>query len=232
MKNILLTSLFLLLSVNLIAQFDNNKILRFNVGYAEVGTSNGVSSIGAVSTDVSEGEIGLTFGFLVNKQWELGLGINYEYQHSNAISEVEATGLWRGIQITDTKVHKVMGRIYTAYNVKLFNKLYFNPVISLNIGHAMGNVSVKTMTSGLNSPDPTSYTEYFSLWIFPDTKISYDYCAFRAAPALTYFFNNKIAATMNFGNFQLSMIDWEWDSHQWIASFRPAYWQLGFIIAF
>lgn len=231
---ILLVTLFLTGSYTLHAQLDSASVLiRFKGGYADYSSSNGVSSLGAVNAANTEWNLDLSVGWKVGKA-EVGLGVEYRKQKSEALSEIYRPNEWMAVQQTETKIHLFLGKLYFARHFRLFNRFYFIPDFTLYYGIADGKQDALTASrealssesfyvlQGGNSSSLTFYTQ----------DISYDYLAFRLAPAFAFFITQRFALHLETGSFQFSMVDAEWDNRQFVANINPSYWQLGIMFAF
>ena len=75
------------------AQPDSSSfIFHFNGGYADIVTSNGVASLGAVVSNTRNLNVGLTVGLPVGKNWEVGVGLDYLKQMQLNLTHLQ-TGL-------------------------------------------------------------------------------------------------------------------------------------------
>ena len=216
--------LFLLFPSLAYAQKDSSSvIIRFNGGYADTGSSNGVASLGSTASNSRDWNVGLTVGLPVGKRWEVGLGFEYWKQRTIAESTIYFPNQSLHMQFTETDVNLIIGKAYAAGRWKLFSQLYFNPMLLVGIGKAKGTQSYQTAFS------PNMQINYL---VEGESKISYDYFAIRLAPAFFYYFNRHFAINLETGSFRFTTSDWKWDNKQWLANVNPAYWQLGVIITF
>ncbi|MDR1171008.1 MAG: hypothetical protein LBL24_00990 [Bacteroidales bacterium] len=237
MKTKAFTFFLFLLPAVLCAQPDSSKFcIRLNGGYADVGSSNGLSSLGAVSSSNRQWEISLAAGYVIDKHWEIGLGFNYRKQKINALAEFDfpiPDQLWLepdqqqwlemlGMEFTETKMHLTTFDLYAIRNWRLFSRLYFTPKLTFRIGKAKGTQESVIVTS----------TGWAPILIGSNNDISYDYAALQLVPALTFHINRHFALNLELGSFQFSAIDWEWDNKQWEATVNPAYWRLGTVFSF
>ena len=196
--------LFLLFPLFAYAQPDSSKlIIRFNGGYADTGSSNGVASLGAFESNIRDWNVGLTVGFLFGKRWEAGIGFEYLKQKGTSTSTIFFPNHWTAI----------VGKAYLAGHWRMSNRLYFNPMLSLGIG------KVKSGSEVLN-------------FLGFESDFSYDYFAINLAPAFSFYLNPHFALNLETGSFSFATTDWEWDNKQWLAHINPAYWKLGIIVMF
>ena len=221
-------ALFLLFPLLACAQKDSSSvIIRFNGGYADTGSSNGVASLGSTASNSRDWNVGLTVGLPVGKRWEVGLGFEYWKQRTIAESTIYFPNQSLYMQFTETDVNLIIGKAYISGHWKLFNRLYFSPILSMGIGKAKGTQSDQTAFS-----HNLQEQQYLSYMVGGESKISYDYFAIGLAPTFSYYFNRHFALNLETGNFRFATTDWEWSNKQWLANANPAYWQLGAIIAF
>lgn len=204
--------------------------LRFTGGYADVGSSNGVSSLGAVAGNTRSWNAGLTMGFSLSKHWEAGFGFEYQKQKSETESRLFVPKQLMGLQLTQTDINLVIGRAYLAGCWHLFSRLYFNPILSVGVGKATGTQTNLTATTNIQADDSFVHiTEPKDYLGGGETDISYKYFAVGIAPAFTFYLNRHLALNLETGNFQFSTTDWKWENKQWLANVNPAYWKLGII---
>ena len=231
--NVIFFALFFV-PLYLYAQPDSSRVfIRFNGGYTDYSSSNGASSLAAVSSNNTTWESCLTIGFSVARNWEVGLGIEFQKQKTEAISSmfVSTPRKWASQQITETHIHLLMGKIYAAKYWRLFSRLYFNPDISFGIGKWQGTQKDITLYAE-EAPVDEIVVGPPSLTTGGKSDISYDYLALSLTPAFTFFFNRHIAINLATGCFQFSTTNWVWDNRQWLANVNPAYWKLGVIVSF
>ncbi|MDR2914055.1 MAG: outer membrane beta-barrel protein [Tannerella sp.] len=242
--------LLLLFPLTVAAQPDSSRFnIRLNGGYADIASSNGVSSLGAVSSNSRQWEVSLSAGYIIDKHWEIGLGFSYQKQKTRAQSTVNipidpywlgqeyaGTGTyWLGVEQTEANVHLTTFDIYTAGYWRLFNRFYFTPKLTFRIGGAKG-----TQESVLATATEYQINDFYVLLpasprpqlTSRESNISYDYAALQLAPAFTFYINRHFALNLETGSFHFSAIDWEWDNKQWLANVNPAYWRLGIVVAF
>ena len=229
-------SLLLLFPLFAYAQPDSSKlIIRFNGGYADTGSSNGVSSLGSVASNSRDWNVGLSVGLPVGKRWEVGFGFEFWKQKTIAQATIDLPKQWIAMEMTETDMNIIVGKVYLAGHWRIFNRLYFNPMLSLGIGKAKSVLeSFKLVREPINIDDipvlqPPSLIDGF--W-GNGSKISYDYFAIGLAPSFSYYFNRHFALNLETGSFSLSTTDWEWDNKQWLANINPTYWKLGIIVTF
>jgi len=223
MKNIFF-SLFLLFPLFVHAQPDSSRfIIRFNGGYADTGSSNGVASLGALASNTGAWNVGLAVGLPLGKHWEAGIGFEYWKQKTIAQSEIYLPLQWQAMQQTETDMKLIVGKLYMAGRWQLFSRLYFTPIFSTGIGKATEIQMINTYVA--------EYMSYFNWWI-NESDISYDYFSINLAPAFSFYLNHHFALNLEIGSFSFSTTDWEWDNKQWLANINPAYWKLGIIVSF
>ena len=222
--------LFLLFPLFAHAQRDSSStILRFNGGYADIGTSNGVASLGASASNTRDWNVGLSVGFPVEKNIEAGFGFEYRKQKIATTSQIfippreqMLPSRFGAIQFTDTDMNLIIGKAYLIRYWRLFNRLYFNPMLSIGIGKVTGTQKTNTLHVPPNEPFFRYYYE---------STISYGYFALSLAPAFSFYLTPQFALNLEIGSFQFSTTDRKWDNKQWLANVNPVYWQLGIIVA-
>jgi len=229
-------ALFLLFPLLACAQKDSSSvIIRFNGGYADTGSSNGVATLGSTASNSRDWNVGLTVGLPVGKRWEVGLGFEYWKQKTIAQSTIYLPKQWIAREMTETDMNIIIGKAYVTRRWQLLSRLYFHPMISVGIGKAKGIlVSFKAVREEININDGFELqlpSQIDGAWGY-ESKISYDYFAIGLAPAFSYYFNRHFALNLEIGNFRFATTDWEWDNKQWLASVNPAYWKLGVIVTF
>ena len=228
--------MLLMIPVLAYAQPDSSSfILHFSGGYADLGTSNGVSSLGSVISNANNWNVGLTVGLPIGKKWAAGIGFEYLKQKNTTLSEIYIPKEWYAIQETETKINLIIGKVYLAGYWRLVNNLYFNPIFSSNVGKAnSAQVSMKFVTKDYSSlPNEFVLIEIENpILIGEKEDISYNYFALSFAPAFSFYFTRNFALNLETGNFQFSATDWKWDNKQWLANINPTYWRLGIIVAF
>lgn len=209
-------------------------ILRFNGGYADIGSSNGAASLGAVESSIRDWNIGLTVGFPVSDHWEAGIGFEYRKQKATTGSEIYLPQQWVAMQLTETDINLVIGKAYLAGSWRLFSRLYFNPVLSVGIGQATGVQKYLTAARAYISPSEiiSIGESVYTGNIGGESDISYSYFAIGLAPAFSFYFTRHFALNLETGNFRFSTTDWKWDNKQWLANINPEYWRLGIVVAF
>ena len=234
-KNLFLW-LLLLFPLLAYAQPDSSKMtIRFNGGYADTGSSNGVASLGASESNSRNWNVGLTVGFPVGKNWEAGFGFEYWKQKTIAQATINLPKQWIAVELTETDMNITIGKFYLAGHWQIFNRLYFNPILSVCIGGAKATLeSLKAVREPINIDDipvlqPPSQIN--GAWGYV-SKISYDYFAIGLAPSFSYYLNRHFALNLETGSFSLSTTDWEWDNKQWLVNINPTYWKLGIIVTF
>ncbi|GHT42266.1 hypothetical protein AGMMS49965_13430 [Bacteroidia bacterium] len=212
--------------------------MQFRAGYADQATSSG-ASINAAALQSSSWNAGLTLGAAINKNWELGVGVEYQHQKMNTLLQlylpINDEQIAVAIQQTETKISLPLFSLYSAYYIHLSNRLYLTPRLDVRYGQAKEESTefIATSTSfrkdgGYLMPD---YGGYYTLRETSSTS-KYKFFAMQLSPELRYFLSNNIGVSLGLGGVQLSLVDWEWDSKQWLANFNPAYWKLGLIVAF
>jgi hypothetical protein len=234
MKNGTFFFLLLLCSIPVLAQSDSSKVaIRLVGGYNDVTTSNGVASMGAVNSTTAAWNLGLSVGVRIDKNWEIGLGAEYQKQNQATSSILHIPEQWIAFEETDTKAHILMGKLYAAYYWKLVHRLYFNPKVELAYGELSGkqenrNAYIRVKTPGIVYPyEKDDY--YFGA---SEQDISSHYLAAALVPTFSFFFSKRVAAFLETGRFQLEMIDAEWDNRQWTADLNPASWRVGIMVTF
>ncbi|GHT25602.1 hypothetical protein AGMMS4957_20710 [Bacteroidia bacterium] len=211
--------------------------VQFRVGYADQTTTTGAAYVSAAVSQISSWNVGLTLGAALNKNWELGVGFEYRHQKMKTMSELYLPFSNEQVmaqQQTETKVSLPVFSLYSAYYIHLSNRFYFTPRLEVGYGQATEKNTAVTETVTLYRTDEF---DYFSpgksgkeLRAFSPPK--YDCFAMQLSPELRYFLSDNIGVSLGLGGVQLSLVDWEWDSKQWIANFNPAYWKLGMVVAF
>lgn len=215
---------------SLYAQSDSASFLiRFKGGYADYGTSNGVSSLGSANSANTAWNLDLSVGWKINKAWEAGFGIEYQKQKSDAYSEIYLPNQWYAVQLTKTDINLFLGKIYIAWHLRLFNRIYFIPDMALYYGKADGKQEVATAYRKHLSSDELELGEVYFSSTLGIQDISYDYLALKFAPAFAFFITKHFAMNLEIGSFGFNMIDDEWN---WTANINPTYWKLGVIFAF
>ena len=236
MKYKILFSCFILIPLCLYAQPDSSRVfIRFNGGYTDYGSSNGVASQPAVNSNNTAWETGLSAGFSIARNWEVGLGVAFQKQKTEAISEMDIFMKLASLQYTETEISLILGKIYVAGYRRLFSRLYFNPGFAIGIGKGKG--TQKNMTAYKETIYAFPFDELpddpFSQSITTGKEdISYDYMAISFTPAFTFFFNRHIALSLETGCFQFNTTDWDRDNRRWIVNINPAYWKLGVVVSF
>ena len=238
MNKFIYFTLFLLFPLLAFAQPDSSSVvLRFSGGYADTGSSNGVASLGATSSNTRDWNVRLTVGLPVGKCWEVGLGFEYLKQKTTAESKIYLQKQWLAIERTETVMNLFIGKVYMAGHWRILNRLYFNPMLYLGIGKAKGTQKSDKAVREMVYIEPGTIidigppSQINGLW-FSEMKISYDYFAIGLAPAFSYYLTKHFALNLETGNFRFSTADWDWDNKQWLANVNPMYWQLGIIVTF
>ena len=228
--------LLLLFPLLAYAQPDSSKlIIRFNGGYADTGSSNGVASLGASESNSRNWNVGLTVGFPFGKRWEAGVGFEYWKQKTIAKSTMYLPKQWSAMEVTETNLNLIVVKVYMSGYWRIFNRLYFNPMFSVGIGRAKGTLeSFKAVREDITIDDflvlqPISQIN--GAWNY-ESKISYDYFAMNLAPAFSFYLDRHFALNLETGSFSFSTTEWEWNNKQWLANVNPAYWKLGIIVTF
>ncbi|MCL2073536.1 MAG: outer membrane beta-barrel protein [Marinilabiliaceae bacterium] len=234
MKNLIFLTLFLIIPVFTHAQPDSSKIIiRFSGGYSDNALSNGVTSIGAVNANITDWNLGLKIGTLVGKNIEIGLGIDYLKQQSEAQSQILIRDYRWIYEYTTTDAHLVVGKAYLSYRWQILNRFYFNPIFSIDIGKTKGEQVIFTALSDETfSSEPTTNLPISDIIWLGKESFSHNYFAINLSPAFSYYFSPHFAINLEIGRFGYSTIDWGLENKQWLASLNPAYWQVGLIFAF
>jgi len=228
-------SLLLLFPLFVYAQPDSSKLtIRINGGYTDTGSSNGVASLGASASNTSAWNIGLTVGLPFGKRWEAGVGFEYWKQKTAAFSQIYLPKQWMAEEYTETNMSLILGKLYLTGRWQLFNRLYFTPMLSIDIGKAKVNLeSYKAVVEDISVDGiilkPPSHID--GAWGY-ESKTSYDYFAINLVPAFSYYLNRHFALNLETGSFSFSTTDWKWDNKQWLANINPTYWKLGIIVTF
>ena len=232
---------FLLLPVLAYTQLDSSSvIIRLNGGYADIDLSNGVASLGGVASNTSSWNVGFSLGLVVNKKWEVGLGFDYMKQKTTAESQISIPTMFLSYQETDTKVNIYMGKLYLSGYWRLFNRFYFNPIFSTNIGKAAGFQKYSEIVghnNDISNPDPNHFSQdpiLMDIFISERKRnnISFNYFSLSLSPAFSYYFTQHFGLNLETGCFQFSTVDWEWDNKRWLANINPEYWRLGIFVSF
>jgi hypothetical protein len=228
-------ALFLLIPFLACAQKDSSRlILRFNGGYADTGSSNWVTSLGASAYTTRDWDVGLTVGLPFGERWEAGVGFEYGRMKTVANYSIYLPKQWMAMEVAETKMNLFIGKAYVAGRWKLFSRLYFNPILSVGIGKATGTkISQAAWVQELNTDEITIITPGTQPQAWgSESDISYDYFAIGLSPAFSFYFTRHFALNLETGSFRFSTSDWKWDNKQWLANVNPAYWQLGIIVSF
>ena len=224
--------LFLLFSSLAYAQKDSSSvIIRFNGGYADTGSSNGVASLGSTVSNSRDWNVGLTLGLPVGKRWEVGLGFEYWKQKTVALYSIYLPKQWAAMELAETKMNIFIGKVYVAGRWQLFNHLYFNPMLSVGIGKATGTQKSHTAVTKIFTEGGLVQDDISGAWT-SEPDISFNYFAISLSPAFSYYFNRHFALNLETGDFRFTTSDWKWDNKQWLANVNPVYWRLGVIITF
>jgi len=214
--------LFLLFPLFAHAQMDSSRfIVRFNGGYADTGSSNGVATSNALTTNNSSWNVGLTIGLPFGKRWEAGVGFEYWKQKTETVSTVNVLSQWDKMQTTKTDMKVIIGKAYVAGRWKLSSKLYFNPILSVGIGKIKSTQAAKTFL--LNLPE--------NFWLNGFVGDN-NYFSLDLAPTFSYYLTKHFALNLETGSFGFSTTDWKRDNKQWLANVNPVYWKLGIIVLF
>jgi len=226
-------SLFLLFPLFAYAQMDSSRfIIRFNGGYADTGSSNGVASLGALASNTGAWNVGLAVGLPLGKHWEAGIGFEYWKQKTEALSEIYLPKQWLAMQSTETDMKLIIGKLYLAGRCKLFSQLYFSPIFSTGIGKATSTqTSFTAVRQDFDGQLQIGDGDALIAW-GSESVISYDYFSINLAPTFSFYLNRHFALNLETGSFSFSTTDWEWDNKQWLASINPTYWKLGIIVTF
>jgi len=227
--------LFLLFSSFVNAQPDSSLlVIRFNGGYVDSGSSNGVDYLGALISNTSAWNVGLTVGLPLGKRWEAGIGFEYWKQKTIALSQLYIPKQWIAMQNTSTNMNLITGKLYMAGRWQLFSRLYFTPMLSTGIGKAtVVQESITAVRQDFISDGLVLIEDQIISGLWNDeSDISYKYFSVDLAPAFSFYFNRHFALNLETGSFSFSTTDWKWDNKQWLANINPAYWKLGIIVTF
>ena len=230
-------ALFLLFPLLACAQKDSSSIIiRFNGGYADTGSSNWVTSLGASTYTTRDWNVSLSVGLPFGERWEAGVGFEFGRMKTVANSSMYLPKQWMAMEVAETKINLFIGKAYVAGRWKLFSRLYFNPVLSVGIGKATGTQVSQTAVQQVFYGDfgeiQIGDTDNISgLW-GNESDISYEYFDIGLSPTFSFYFNRHFALNLETGSFRFATYDWKWDNKQWLANINPAYWQLGVIITF
>ncbi|MDR0833866.1 MAG: outer membrane beta-barrel protein [Candidatus Symbiothrix sp.] len=224
-----------------VAQMDSTTHIRIQLrgGYADQTATTGAASISAAVSQGSSWNVGLTLGAALNRNWEVGVGVEYQRQKMETTSSLFlpfGDETWMAQGLTETKVSAPVFSLYSAYYLHLCNRLYLTPRLMVGYGNAKreNRDIIATMTSF-----PTEHYITLSSGSImksgvreTSSEYEYEYFGVQLSPELQYFFNDNIGVSLGLGGIQLAFVDWAWDSKQWIADFSPAYWKLGLVLAF
>jgi len=226
-------SLFLLFPLFAHAQMDSSRlIIRFNGGYADTGSSNGVASLSTLTSNTSAWNVGLVVGLPLGKRWEAGIGLEYMKQKTAAESQIHLPEQYLAWQKTDTDIKLIIGKLYISGRWQMFNRLYFTPILSTGIGKATVAQAARTYRALYDS-------SFLDLGIilnsgawYNEADISYNYFEIGLAPAFSFCLSHHFALNLETGSFGFSTTDWKRDNKQWLANVNPVYWKLGVIVSF
>ena len=226
-------SLFLLFPLFAHAQMDSSRlIIRFNGGYADTGSSNGVASLSTLTSNTSAWNVGLVVGLPLGKRWEAGIGLEYMKQKTAAESQIHLPEQYLAQQSTDTDMKLIIGKFYMTGRWQLFNRLYFTPILSTGIGKVIVTQEVKTRRILYDSSLFEQGIFLNSALWYSELETSYNYFEIGFAPAFFFYLNHRFALNLETGSFSFATTDWEWDNKQWLANVNPVYWKLGIIVLF
>ena len=233
MKNNAFFFLLLLCSIPVFAQPDSSKVaIRLVGGYNDATTSNGVASMGAVTSAMKACNLGLSVGVRIDKNWEVGLGAEYQKQKQATTSSMYIPEQWIALEETNTKAHILMGKLYAAYYWKLVHRLYFNPKIELAYGELKGKQEGLTAFISKKTPGFMHIAEDDYSVGSSELDLSSGYLGVAIVPTFSFFFSKRVAAFFETGRFQLELMDAKWDNRQWTADLNPASWRVGVMVAF
>lgn len=228
MKKIIFLFLAAFLCCNMYSQSKGTFVLSVNGNYAESSSSSGLITIDTHKKTKSL-DMGLSAGLFLSNHFEMGLGLDYYWsseENYSLISEF-SDGIIRikQIEARDIESDALIPNLYAAYYFKLANRLF----IDLNLKVGKGKINSKNK-SAIASNEITSNPT--SNYLSGTTNYEYDYFFAGMRPQLNYFVTKHLGLSLSFGQIQYSVLDWENENSNWIASFHPSYWNFGFKVKF
>lgn len=216
---------------NMYAQSKGTFVLSVNGNYAENTSSSALISI-QTSTEEKALDMGLSAGLFLSNHFEMGLGLDFYWsseENRSLISEF-SDGIIRPtqIEVLEIKSDAFIPNVYGTYYCKLANRLFLD--FNLKVGKS--KIQSKHKAAIATNSISGEITEITSGYLSSTSNYEYDYFFARMRPQLNYFVTKHLGLSFSFGQFQYSVLDWEKEASNWIASFHPTYWSFGIKLKF
>jgi hypothetical protein len=210
-------------------------LIKLSGGYIEEQGTNGLMNINSYSGENKSWNIGVTVGYALNQNWEMGVGFSYtgqRLQSSGTDFFMEETGSLFAEE-AKLSVYRPTGIVYAGYNAKIFKRLYFSSFFYANIGRNNGDWEALNISiSDIPVDNPIGSLGYVSSVHLENRDISTSYLGLQVSPELTLYLSDKFGINLRLGGVGVDVNDGDWDEKQVFANFNPKYWQLGFVLGF
>ncbi|MFO7655438.1 MAG: hypothetical protein R6W78_00040 [Bacteroidales bacterium] len=179
-------------------------------------------------------DIGASIGYFVKEHFIIGVGLDYmwskEYSTNSSLINV-----FYQVESMDYKSNILLPNVFFGYYYQIVNKLYINGNLKLNFGRLKSNYSTTYagVTDIISDGQWVSESDYGFLFNYAKSyegNSELDYLSVLFLPELTYFISSRFGLNLGLGGIGYSLTDWELDNSDWIVSFNPSYWKLGFKI--
>jgi hypothetical protein len=227
MKKILILLMAIFYGCNMYSQSKGTFVLSVNGNYAESSSSSALISI-QTSTEEKALDMGLSAGLFLSNHFEMGLGLDFYWsseENRSLISEF-SDGIIRPtqIEVLEIKSDAFIPNVYGTYYCKLANRLFFDLNLKVGNGKIKSKHTTAIGTLIISSGQDNSLSG--------TSRYENDYFYVGMRPQLNYFATKRLGLSFSFGQFQYSIVDWETESSNWIASFHPNYWSFGIKLKF
>jgi hypothetical protein len=158
----------------------------------------------------------------------MGLGLDFYWsseENRSLISEF-SDGIIRPtqIEVLEIKSDALIPNVYGTYYCKLANRLFldFNLKVGKSKIHSKHTTAIASNEiSGEITPLPNRQD------LSGSSNYEYDYFFACMRPQVNFFVTKHLGLSLSFGQIQYSVVDWEKEASNWIASFHPNHWSFG-----